>query len=200
MRRGRWFGGAAVTVATLVGCGPAAAPEPMAVGEARENSWVAVSTPSTAAPVTEAVGREAIEEAFATLIERRVQCGRSPESCDVDLIALPGTDVHRSLADLMNERIVNHVVASTTGSLRYRIESVTMVGTDAASLRVCFIDDTVLVQPLPPVVDDVLPPIVVDDSLFSARSDWDLRRTDGEWRWAAEHPVNWAVGEDLCGA
>ena len=197
MRRGCLVMSATVIGLLLVGCGPDVATTTFTDGS--ENRVTSEVVASTTMVVTPASSREGIEEAFATLIERRVQCGRSPKECEVDRIALPGTEVHRSLADLMNERIVNHVVASTTGSLRYRIESITMVGADAASLRVCFTDDTVLVQPLPPVVDEVLPPIVVDDSLFSARTDWDLRWQDGEWRWAAEHPVNWAVGEDLCG-
>lgn len=200
MRRGCWAGVAVVIGSSLVGCGGGESAR-SSIGEiARETTVPFDSSLGTTEVVADVPTRDGIEGAFAALIDRRVQCGRSPKDCDVDRIAVPGTEVHRDLVDLMNERVANHVVASTTGSLRYRIESVSMVGAEAAAIRLCFTDDTVLVQPMPPVADELLPPIVVDDSLFSARTDWDLRWHEGEWRWADEHPINWAVGEDLCAA
>lgn len=198
MRHVRLAGIAAVIGSLAVGCGGHESARPLAEEVRRIAPSTSAPTPAVADNSVEVTSSEGIEGAFATLIDRRIRCGRSPHDCDVDRIALPGTEVHRRLADLMKERIANHVVASTTGSLRYRIESVSMVGAETAVVRVCFTDDTVLVQPMPPVVGEVLPPIVVDDSLFSARTDWDLRWHDDEWRWADEHPLNWAVGEDLC--
>lgn len=200
MRRGTLVGVVAAGGSLLFGCGGHESARPVASEVVLETTPPVVPDPPPTEVVEETTSRGGIETAFAALIDRRVRCGRSPADCDVDRIAVAGTEVHHQLVDLMNERAANHVVASTTGSLRYRIESVSMVGAEAAVIRVCFTDDTVLVQPMPPVVDEIQPPIVVDDSLFSARTDWDLRWHEGEWRWAGEHPVNWAVGEDLCAA
>ncbi|MEY4360773.1 MAG: hypothetical protein RL391_79 [Actinomycetota bacterium] len=139
-----------------------------------------------------------IETAFAQIVSRRVECGRSPRTCDPDRLAVPGSDVHRSLVELMADRVANGVIASTDGSLRYRIDNVTPTTIDTALVRVCFTDDTVLVQPVPSADGEPIAPIVVDDSTFSAVADWELRRIDGEWLWSAEHSLNWSVGEDLC--
>lgn len=144
------------------------------------------------------VSSEEVEVALADIIARRVACGRVPRECQPDRIAVVGTDVHRSLTDLMADRVANGVVASSNGSLRYRIQFVSTTGDDLATARICFSDDTVLVQALPPQEGVVVPSMIVDDSLFSAVTDWELRRIDGEWLWAAEHSINWAMGEDLC--
>jgi hypothetical protein len=115
-------------------------------------------------------------------------------------LAVPGSQVHRTLVDLMADRLANGVIASTDGSLRYRIDSVTPTTADTALVRACFTDDTVLIQPVLSVDGEPAEPIVVDDSMFSAVADWELRRIDGEWLWAAERSLNWSLGEDLCAA
>ena len=188
----------ALSAVILFGCGSQHDSASMVVNEARASSAI---IPESIADTTVMVSPEPtpdVESAFAVLIDRRIECGRSPWSCEPERIAVEGTDVHRVLADLMADRVANGVVASRSGGLRYRIDHVTLTDQDSATVRVCFTDDTVLVQSVPPSLEGEIPPIVVDDSLVSSVTDWDLHRVAGEWLWSAERPLNWSVGEDLC--
>ena len=200
MKHGMARGLVALSAVTLVGCGSQHEPASMVVTEARASSAI---VPESIVDTTLMIAPEPttdVESAFAVLIDRRIECGRSPWSCEPERIAVEGTDVHRVLADLMADRVANGVVASRSGGLRYRIDHVTITDQDSATVRVCFTDDTVLVQSVPPSLEGEIPPIVVDDSLVSSITDWDLRRVAGEWLWSAERPLNWSVGEDLCAA
>ena len=199
MRERTIAGLGALVLVLAVGCGGRDAPQLLeVVDRSVASSRPAVTTESSM--VDSEPTATSIETAFARIIARRIECGRSPRTCDPDQLAVPGSQVHRTLVDLMADRLANGVIASTDGSLRYRIDSVTPTTADTALVRACFTDDTVLIQPVLSVDGEPAEPIVVDDSMFSAVADWELRRIDGEWLWAAERSLNWSLGEDLCAA
>ena len=118
----------------------------------------------------------------------RVRCGRRPRDCVIDDLAVPGSELHRELTDLMEKRTSAGIVASSRGSLRYRIES-TKIDGDIASITTCLLDDTVL----------LMEGAVFDDSSVSAITDWTMTLTLDGWRWTSWRATQWTNEEDLCG-
>lgn len=92
------------------------------------------------------------------------------------------------LSDLMAERVESGITASDQGSISVRIDDVTLTHPGRAIVSTCLVDDTVL----------VLDAAVYDDSVYSARSEWTLVASHGEWLWNDERVVEWAVERDLC--
>ncbi|MFZ9564176.1 MAG: hypothetical protein ACO3AT_03215 [Ilumatobacteraceae bacterium] len=143
--------------------------------------------------VASTVPRESFEtslvaEAFDALMTTRVRCGRRPRDCVIDDLAVPGSELHRELTDLMEKRVSAGIVASSRGSLRYRIES-TKIDGDIASITTCLLDDTVL----------LMEGAVFDDSSVSAITDWTMTLTLDGWRWTSWRATQWTNEEDLCG-
>jgi hypothetical protein len=187
-----------LSTVTSVGCGSKHESASMIETDTKPSSVIVPESITDTSVIVPMEPLADVESAFALLIDRRIDCGRSPWSCEPERIAVEGTDVYETLTDLMADRVANGVVASQSGGLRYRIDHVNLTDDDSATVRVCFTDDTVLVQSVPPSLEGEIPPIIVDDSLVSSVTDWDLRRVGGEWLWSAERPLNWSVGEDLC--
>jgi hypothetical protein len=143
--------------------------------------------------VASTVPRESFEtslvaEAFDALMTTRVRCGRRPPDCVIDDLAVPGSELHRELTDLMEKRVSAGIVASSRGSLRYRIES-TKIDGDIASITTCLLDDTVL----------LMEGAVFDDSSVSAITDWTMTLTLDGWRWTSWRATQLTNEEDLCG-
>jgi hypothetical protein len=67
---------------------------------------------------------------FSRIYEERAQCGRTPEQCPINEMAVKGSPLHSSLTEIMNERIVGNLYTrSDAGKLRVRIESVKIIDT-----------------------------------------------------------------------
>lgn len=139
-------------------------------------------------------GRDEIHQAFEWLMIGRVQCGRRPRDCVVDDLAVPGSTVHTSLTDVMNERVRHGIYASGQGSHRYRITDVIEVDDDRAEVRSCHTDDVVL--KIGGAGDR--PSAVYDESLVSHWSTWTLQRDENGWRWTDEIVDTRSYGEDVC--
>jgi hypothetical protein len=129
-----------------------------------------------------------VSATFDELMKIRLACGRRPTRCDVDAVAVPGSAMHAELAETMDERARAGIVASSRGSLRYRIESV-VIEDDVARVSTCSLDDIVL----------MMDGSVFDESRVSARSEWTMVSVDGEWKWSDARVVDSTTEEDLCG-
>jgi hypothetical protein len=155
------------------------------------SAWTPVaSLPSSELPAedVESEPHDRIAQAFEQLVERRVQCGRAPQECDVARLAVTGSTIFNRLTELMQDRIDNGITASDRGSLRVQIDALVVTDPGRATVATCLVDDTVL----------VIESAVYDDSLYSARSEWTLVETGEEWLWSDEDVLEWAVEKDLC--
>lgn len=156
------------------------------VSTATTEVWTAVSIPAISTVVVPS--EDDVARAFDVLIERRIQCGRIPDDCDITRLAAQGSPMFDRLSDLMAERVESGITASDQGSISVRIDDVTLTHPGRAIVSTCLVDDTVL----------VLDAAVYDDSVYSARSEWTLVASHGEWLWNDERVVEWAVERDLC--
>lgn len=132
---------------------------------------------------------DVIATAFDAIMQRRIECGRRPRACDVDVLAVVGSSLHDRLTALMSERRAAGITASRRGSVRYRIDDVESTSDTRARVTTCLTDDTVLMSA----------GAIFDESRFSAVTVWTLERIDDRWLWADDEVVRWSRKEDLCG-
>ena len=168
-------------------------------GEVPETLPIAVATTtgeslSNEVPPDSVVGlsvvatEEELITAFNFAIHQRIDCGRDPYHCDVQSFADVGSPLFVEISELMEIRRSANIVASKSGSLRYRIEAVEFRNTDTATVTTCITDDTVLVDG----------EIIFDDSLFSVQTKWTMVRSGQTWLWESAQALHWDVEEDLC--
>jgi hypothetical protein len=131
---------------------------------------------------------EELITAFNFAIHQRIDCGRDPYHCDVQSFTAVGSPLFVEISELMKIRQSANIVASKSGSLRYRIEAVEFRTTDRATVTTCLTDDTVLVDG----------EIIFDDSLFSVQTKWTMVRSGQTWLWESAQALHWDVEEDLC--
>jgi len=131
---------------------------------------------------------ELVALSFDALMARRIECGRQPRTCEVSTIAEPTSPLFMRLTSLMEERLRAGITASRRGSVRYRIDAVEMKTTGEAVVTTCLTDDTVLMSA----------GAVFNDSLYSAITQWIMRRSDRGWLWIEDQVLDWRTGEDLC--
>lgn len=149
---------------------------------------MSVPVSSTEPPGGEESSEQIVTRAFAALMDRRIRCGRSPQTCEIERLAAVASPVFDQLTKLMASRISAGITASTRGRLQYRIESVAVPSLGRAVVTTCLHDDTVL------VTDSA----IFDDSVYSARSEWTLIESKGEWLWSDERVLEWVVEGNLC--
>lgn len=131
---------------------------------------------------------EELITAFNFAMHQRINCGRDPYHCDVQSFADVGSPLFVEISELMEIRRNANIVASKSGSLRYRIEAVELRTTDIATVTTCITDDTVLVDG----------EIIFDDSLFSVQTKWTMVRSGQTWLWESAQALHWDVEEDIC--
>lgn len=144
---------------------------------------------SDIAPITSSTRVDPTKE-FDALVERRIECGRSPRTCDVGALAVPGSPTHRRLEELFANRRASGIVASGEGKFAYRVDGVEETDDGAFEVSVCVTDDTVLVDENG---------WVFDDGLFSGHMVFTMREVDGEWLWFDDRTTTYTYGEDTCG-
>jgi hypothetical protein len=135
---------------------------------------------------------------FGRIFQQRAQCGRTPDQCPINQMALAGSPLFRSLTSIMNERVVGHLYTrKDTGKLRVRIESVEIVDTVRATVHTCIFDSVVLFDSgqIGGTADD----IVFDDSVISAFMVWSVQLDHGIWKWVSSTATQRKIGADICG-
>lgn len=133
---------------------------------------------------------------FLDARDERTRCGREPETCDFDRLALPG-----SAQDLYNRSIMADRIASNqrtvegNGELQTLIESIAVSGT-TATIVACQVDSLVLFDAgdLSDPSDDV----ILDDGTSSTRIHWDLVLDSGRWRLTGGLDLEQIEGASLC--
>jgi hypothetical protein len=135
---------------------------------------------------------------FSHIYEQRVQCGRTPERCPINEMAVRGSQLHNSLTEIMNERVVGSLYTrSDAGKLRVRIESVEIIDTNHATVHTCIFDSVVLFDS--GQIDGTADDIVFDDSIISAFMVWNVQLNNGTWKWVSSTATQRKIGGDICG-
>jgi hypothetical protein len=135
---------------------------------------------------------------FSRIYEERAQCGRTPEQCPVNKMAVKGSPLHSSLTEIMNERFVGNLYTrSDAGKLRVRIESVEIISTNRATVHTCIFDSVVLFDS--GQIDGATDDIVFDDSVISAVMVWNVQLDNGTWKWVSSTATQRKIGGDICG-
>ena len=135
---------------------------------------------------------------FSRVYEERAQCGRTPEQCPINKMAMKGSPLHISLTRVMNERIVGNLYTrSDAGKLRVRIESVEIIDTNRATVHTCIFDSVVLFDS--GQIDGAADDIVFDDSVISAFMVWNVQLDNGTWKWVSSTATQRKIGGDICG-
>lgn len=135
---------------------------------------------------------------FSRVYEERAQCGRTPEQCPINEMAVKGSPLHSSLTEIMNERIVGNLYTrSDAGKLRVRIESVEIIDTKRATVHTCIFDSVVLFDS--GQIDGAADDIVFDDSVISAFMMWNVQLDNGIWKWVSSTATQRKIGGDICG-
>jgi len=135
---------------------------------------------------------------FSRIYEERAQCGRTPEQCPINNMAVKGSPLHSPLMEIMNERIVGNLYTrSDAGKLRVRIESVEIINTKRATVHTCIFDSVVLFDS--GQIDGAADDIVFDDSVISAFMVWNVQLDNGTWKWVSSTATQRKIGGDICG-
>jgi hypothetical protein len=135
---------------------------------------------------------------FVRTISLRTQCGRTPDRCQVDDFALPGSELNFNTTTLMRERTVANIRSRAgSGVLRFRIESLQLHDTLRASVHTCTYDSVVLFDSgqLNNTADD----IVFNNHVMSRHAVWKLEMHGGHWKWASVEVLDSFFGGDICG-
>jgi hypothetical protein len=135
---------------------------------------------------------------FSRIYERRAQCGRTPDQCPVNEMAVKGSPLFNSLSEIMNERIIGNLYTRRdAGKLRVRIESVELINTIRATVHTCIFDSVVLFDS--GQIDGATDDIVFDDSVISAFMVWNVQLDNGLWKWVSSTATQRKIGGDICG-
>ena len=135
---------------------------------------------------------------FSRIYEARAQCGRTPEQCPINEMAVKGSSLFNSLTKVMNERIHGNLYTrSDAGKLRVRIESVEIIDTNHATVHTCIFDSVVLF--VSGQIDGTADDIVFDDSVISAFMVWTLQLDNDTWKWVSSTATKRKIGGDICG-
>ena len=158
-----------------------------------------VGEPNTMVPTSV---REKIIADFSQAIEERQRCGRVPRRCAIWQITARSSEYRSFLTALMAERdAAGFRTLDGVGDFRFRIESVEVTDADTAIVHTCSRDSVVLFDlgQGNDTTDVTTQPIVVDDSIVSARTRWELALEDGRWKWVLARGMERSMEEDLCG-
>jgi len=191
MRAGRWtsMGVGVMALASSAACGGstgAVTGEPLRE-DARTADPPVVATTTTVQPRSASPSGDVVSE-FDRLMAIRVECGRRPRTCPVNELTVDGSTMRAELSDLMATRSESGIVASTRGSLRYRIDGARVEG-DVAMITTCLYDDIVL----------TMDGSIFDESTTSAITEWTMVRTADGWKWSDWRTVTSTKEGDLCG-
>ena len=129
------------------------------------------------------------------LIDERVQCGRSPERCDYERLAVPASPYDRELRALMKERVDFGLrTIAGKGAFRPTVTSIRLTSPGVAEVLTCVYDALVLydTRTIPGVH------IVFNDRVISIFSTWSMHLQEGRWKWFSEEVTRYAIERDAC--
>ena len=168
---------------------------PTTVRVVAETSRLVVTSRATSVDELREGGSTPTRADVLALLDERVQCGRRPERCDYDRLAVPASPYDREVRALMHERI-DFGLRTIAGSGAYRptVTSMRMTGPDVAEVVTCVYDSLVLydTRTIPGVH------IVFNDRAVSIFSTWSMHLHEGRWKWFREEVTRYAIERDAC--
>ena len=160
-----------------------------------EQHRVVATTPPTTAPGPTMVASSPTRADVLALIDERVQCGRSPERCDYERLAVPKSPYDRELRALMNERIDFGLrTIAGKGAFRPTVTSIRVTSAGVAEVSTCVYDALVLydTRTIPGAH------IVFNERAISIFSNWSMHLHEGRWKWFSEEVMRYAIERDAC--
>ncbi|MFM8530914.1 MAG: hypothetical protein ACKOD2_14830 [Ilumatobacteraceae bacterium] len=167
-------------------------------GTTSDSHQVDVTTLKSPAPSTttvvdldDSVDRLLLETEFRSLLDRRLECVRSPRQCDPSDFAVENSSLHADVSRLLAGRLANGIVATDGG---YDVRSLTVVRVSDHEVEVttCLVDSVVLAD----VSGDA--PVLVDDSVRGERAVWTMRVTPNGWRLGSKEVERWSMDDSVC--
>ena len=132
-----------------------------------------------------------LETEFRSLLDRRLECVRSPRQCDPSDFAVENSSLHADVSRLLAGRLANGIVA-TDGGYDVRSLTVVRVSDDEVEVTTCLVDSVVLAD----VSGDA--PVLVDDSVRGERAVWTMRVTPNGWRLGSKEVERWSMDDSVC--
>lgn len=137
------------------------------------------------------VDRLLLETEFRSLLDRRLECVRSPRQCDPSDFAVENSSLHADVSRLLAGRLANGIVA-TDGGYDVRSLTVVRVSDDEVEVTTCLVDSVVLAD----VSGEA--PVLVDDSVRGERAVWTMRVTPNGWRLGSKEVERWSMDDSVC--
>lgn len=171
---------------------------PIPTGTTSDSHQVDVTTLTSPAASTTtvvdldvSVDRLLLETEFRSLLDRRLECVRSPRQCDPSDFAVENSSLHADVSRLLAGRLANGIVA-TDGGYDVRSLTVVRVSDDEVEVTTCLVDSVVLAD----VSGDA--PVLVDDSVRGERAVWTMRVTPNGWRLGSKEVERWSMDDSVC--
>lgn len=139
----------------------------------------------------DSVDRLLLETEFRSLLDRRLECVRSPRQCDPSDFAVENSSLHADVSRLLAARLADGILA-TDGGYDVRSLTVVRVSDDEVEVTTCLVDSVVLAD----VSGDA--PVLVDDSVRGERAVWTMRVTPNGWRLGSKEVERWSMDDSVC--
>lgn len=146
---------------------------------------------TTVVDLDDSVDRLLLETEFRSLLDRRLECVRSPRQCDPSDFAVENSSLHADVSRLLAARLADGIVA-TDGGYDVRSLTVVRVSHDEVEVTTCLVDSVVLAD----VSGDA--PVLVDDSVRGERAVWTMRVTPNGWRLGSKEVERWSMDDSVC--
>ncbi|MFM8868115.1 MAG: hypothetical protein ACKOFZ_07530 [Ilumatobacteraceae bacterium] len=160
-----------------------------------EGNRVVATTSATTAPAPPGAASSPTRTDVLALIDERVQCGRSPERCDYERLAVPESPYDRELRALMRERIDFGLrTIAGKGDFHPTVTSIRVTSVGVAEVSTCVYDALVLydTRTIPGAH------IVFNARAISIFSNWSMHLHEGRWKWFSEQVTRYAIERDAC--
>ena len=146
---------------------------------------------TTVVDLDDSVDRLLLETEFRSLLDRRLECVRSPRQCDPSDFAVENSSLHADVSRLLAGRLANGIVA-TDGGYDVRSLTVVRVSDEEVEVTTCLVDSVVLAD----VSGDA--PVLVDDSVRGEQAVWTMRVTPNGWRLGSKEVERWSMDDSVC--
>lgn len=190
--------------------GPTTTPTTAAVRTSAPPTTVATTSPPTDPPATDppvtepspttldpAALEDQIRADFGRTWAGYNDCGIAPDACDFRAVAVPGSEVDRTLRSFVDDLLTNNLrVGRNSGPATVEVISVAVVDSDTADVTACATDGLVLFDIADPANPD--DDIVLNDAVNSYLGVWRMAEVDGQWLRVVILDLDRFAGQQTC--